>query len=388
MAAMCVLDSDNEGSASDRNISELISRLRTAYRTKDFDRVEEILVSREVKLKRELNKQKCEVELWKRRFEELGIRVSKLEEDTAMLMDMGPQVSNKCGDNASVKEEKCCGKGRVENGTNTVDVSIQNNGFGCDENTSVAAGAGLNLRSPTKTDGDLQCAARPTSASRAIVDILDSDDDHAPEGILRREENKDLIDKVISRMLKRKQTTCVNVSENINGGDHEGDDDICPTSKRKMKQQQELIRDTYGSRANHCSDSTAFSGSQNVNKLISSSRQDVIENMNGGIHKVEGNIFPTSTRDMKEEEESIRDTGDCPVNCCSATAVSSGCKNVDKLASSSRQCEEKMKTVHASRNLMHELVLEGDSDSSSSSSDSDDEFISSRIAKLERQWRV
>ncbi|XP_040988127.1 uncharacterized protein LOC121235783 isoform X2 [Juglans microcarpa x Juglans regia] len=356
MAVVCVLDSDNEDSANDRNISELISRLRTAYRTKDFDRVEEILVSREVNLKRELNKQKCEVELWKRRFEELGIRVSKLEEDTAMLMDMGPQVSKKCGDNASVKEEKCCEKGRVENGTNTVDVSIQDNGFDFDENTSVAASAGLNLRSPTKTDGDLQCAARPTSASRAIVDIFDSDDDHAPGGILCREENKDLIDKVISRMLKRKQTSCV--SENLNGGDHEGDDDICPTSKRKMKRQQELIRDTDGSRANHCSDSTAFSGSQNVNKLISSSRQDVIENMNGGIHKV------------------------------GATAVSSGCKNVDKLTSSSRQCEEKMKTVHASRNLMHELVLEGDSDSSSSSSDSDDEFISSRIAKLKRKWRV
>lgn len=257
-AVVCVLDNDEEDS-SNQNISQMISTLRTSFRTKDFDQIEEILISRELKLKRELNKQKSEneklkrlvvlekaaqdaaqvgerkaveryeklleevktggldedkavilelkkkccvlecskikaeseVELWKRRFEELGIRVSKLEEDTALLMDMGPQVSKKCGDNSSVKEKKCSsGKGRVENGTNSVDVSIRDNGFDCDENTSVAAGAGLNLRSPTKTDGDLQSAARPTSTSRAFVDILDSDDDVLQEEFCSEKKRK------------------------------------------------------------------------------------------------------------------------------------------------------------------------------------------------------
>lgn len=197
--------------AKNLSISELISTLRTAYRTKDFDRVEEILVAREAKLKKEIengkkqysslleqcevgkldricledevNEQKSkieelktmkealevsrererkaeeryekvleevkkskeeklmvseirrkncevecarvraegEVELWKRRFEELNIRVSKLEED---LMDLEPPVA-----------------------------------LDCDGNTTKEAGAGLNLDdSPIKENVDLQAA--------------------------------------------------------------------------------------------------------------------------------------------------------------------------------------------------------------------------------------
>lgn len=194
--------------AKNLSISELISTLRTAYRTKDFDRVEEILVAREAKLKKEIENGKkqysslleqcevgkldricledeqkskieelktmkealevsrererkaeeryekvleevkkskeeklmvseirrknCEVEcarvraegeveLWKRRFEELNIRVSKLEED---LMDLEPPVA-----------------------------------LDCDGNTSKEAGAGLNFDdSPIKENVDLQAA--------------------------------------------------------------------------------------------------------------------------------------------------------------------------------------------------------------------------------------
>lgn len=104
-----------------------------------------------------------------------------------------------------------------------------------------------------------------TSASRAVVDILDSDDDHSPGETLRRKAFRELTDKVRSRMLKRKRTTFINVSENINGGFYEGDDNKCPTSKQKMKKLQEFIRDTDGFLANHCLDTTAFFGSQNVN---------------------------------------------------------------------------------------------------------------------------
>ncbi|KAG6688401.1 hypothetical protein I3842_11G123100 [Carya illinoinensis] len=332
-AAVCVFDSDDGDGAKNRNISELISTLRTAYRTKDFDRVEEILVSREAKLKREMQDMKKENGFLYEQGEELKrlVVLEKAAQDAAQvgerkaveryekLLEEVKRGGGRDDDKRVILElkKKCCvlecAKMKAES-----EVELWKRRF---KELGIRVSK---LEEDTAMLMDLQSAACPTSASGAIVDIIDSDDDHAPGGILCREGNKDLIDKVSSGMLKRKQTTSINVSENPNGGDHKGDDDICPTSKRKRKRQEELIRDTDGSRADHCS----------------------------------------------------------------ATALSSGCKNVDELTSSSRQCEEKMKTVHASRNLMHELVLAGDSDSSFSSSDSDDEFISSRSTKLQRKLRV
>ncbi|KAG2680923.1 hypothetical protein I3760_11G121200 [Carya illinoinensis] len=325
-AAVCVFDSDDGDGAKNRNISELISTLRTAYRTKDFDRVEEILVSREAKLKREMQDMKKENGFLYEQGEELKrlVVLEKAAQDAAQvgerkaveryekLLEEVKRGGGRDDDKRVILElkKKCCvlecAKMKAES-----EVELWKRRF---KELGIRVSK---LEEDTAMLMDLQSAG-------AIVDIIDSDDDHAPGGILCREGNKDLIDKVSSGMLKRKQTTSINVSENPNGGDHKGDDDICPTSKRKRKRQEELIRDTDGSRADHCS----------------------------------------------------------------ATALSSGCKNVDELTSSSRQCEEKMKTVHASRNLMHELVLAGDSDSSFSSSDSDDEFISSRITKLQRKLRV
>uniref|UniRef100_A0A2N9FY80 Uncharacterized protein n=1 Tax=Fagus sylvatica TaxID=28930 RepID=A0A2N9FY80_FAGSY len=319
------LGSDGD-KAKNLSISELISTLRTAYRTKDFDRVEEILVAREAKLKKEIENEKkqysslleqyevgkldricledvvneqkskieelktmkedlevsrererkaeeryeklleevkkskeeklmvseirrknCEVEcarvraegeveLWKKRFEELNIRVSKLEED---LMDLEPPVA-----------------------------------LDCDGNTTKEAGAGLNLDdSPIKENVDLQAADVGRVASGAIIDIIDSDDDCAP------------------RMLKRKRDSCLNASKNINDGDHEKEEeDISKASRRKMEPKKEPIDD----------------------------------------HEWQD-----------------------PVTL--------------------RRCEEKMGIGQISRNLMHDFVLQGVSDDSSSSSDSDDD---------------
>ena len=243
------------------SISELVSKLRNAYQSKDFDLVEEILVARETKLKREIEnekkenalltekfqmenldrinledelenqkkaleaalererkaeeaknskqdeknvvgvlrrricelecenvKAKGEVELWKKRFEELGIRVSKLEEDIAMLTDLEPLVNNNGGGEVirdgsdEVRREK---KDLNENGVgnfcqNGVSVKIENDGLYCNGNTSREASmglgfeengdilttacmskeafAGLNFDSPIKGNGDSQTA--------------------------------------------------------------------------------------------------------------------------------------------------------------------------------------------------------------------------------------
>ncbi|KAE8056045.1 hypothetical protein FH972_012844 [Carpinus fangiana] len=252
------LDSDDDDASTNRSISELISTLRIAYRSKSFDRVEAKLVARETRLKREiedakkenallkdaldvarekerraeeryeklleemkkgqqeeksalfeLRRKNCELEcaiakaesnaeFWKSRFGEFEIRISKLEEDYAMLVN----------DEANAFE-------RFENvnKVNAVHVTMEDDAFDCDGNTSAIKG-----------NTDLQNAASERFASRATVDIIDSDEDCALGGILCGKEmsGKKFADNAHSgptvvkngtTMLKRKRDSCVNVSE-------------------------------------------------------------------------------------------------------------------------------------------------------------------------------
>ncbi|KAL4651460.1 hypothetical protein ACB092_01G161400 [Castanea dentata] len=408
-----------------QSISELVAKLRTAYRSQDFDRAEEILVARETKLKREIEKEKkenallteklqmenldriyledelenqkkaleaalererkaeeaknskqdeknvvgvlrrricdleCEnvkakgeVELWKKRFEELGIRVSKLEEDIAMLTDSEPLANNngggeviRDGSDEVRREKKDLNENGVGNfGQNGVFVKIENDGLYCNGNTSREASvglgfeengdilttacmskeafAGLSFDSPIKGNGDSQTAGK----KNGIIDIVDSDEDCAPEGTSSGKEinSQKFADNVHSnlavvengtRMLKRKWDSRINVSENINNVDQEKDE-IFKASKRKMEPKQELISDPEGSPTIHMSRKAVSSGGIGVDKLIRPSRQD--------------QMFL-------------------------------------------RRCKENMGIEQRPQNLWHNLDLDGDSDDSSSSSDSDDD---------------
>lgn len=72
---------DSETDDSNLSILELISDIRTAFRPSDFDRLEEILITREEKLEREIEKWKEQYELTR---ESLGIErliKAELEED-------------------------------------------------------------------------------------------------------------------------------------------------------------------------------------------------------------------------------------------------------------------------------------------------------------------
>ena len=160
-----------------------------------------------------------------------------------------------------------------------------------------------------------------------IIDIIDSDEDCAPEGTSSGKEinSQKFADNVHSdlaavengtRMLKRKRDSCVNVSEKINNVDQEKDE-IFKASKRKMEPKQELISDPEGSPTIHMSRKAVSSGGIGVDKLIRPSRQD--------------QVFL-------------------------------------------RQCKENMGIEQSPQNLWHNLDLDGDSDDSSSSSDSDDDM--------------
>ena len=64
------LDSNGDcTNPKNQSISELVWRLRIAYRSKDFDGVEEILVAREMKLKREFENKKKENVLLTEKFQ-------------------------------------------------------------------------------------------------------------------------------------------------------------------------------------------------------------------------------------------------------------------------------------------------------------------------------
>lgn len=100
-----------------------------------------------------------EIELWKGRFRALEIRVSSLEEDTAMLVNVGLQVSRNCYGNASEIEEKgSSGKSGLKNGNHTVPLTSQVNGLDCKGNTSIVRDGGLTLHSSIEGNGDLQSA--------------------------------------------------------------------------------------------------------------------------------------------------------------------------------------------------------------------------------------
>ena len=56
-----------------RSISELVSFLRTAFRDKDFDKVEEVLVAKEVKMRKEIEIKNKEYELLQSKYEFLRL---------------------------------------------------------------------------------------------------------------------------------------------------------------------------------------------------------------------------------------------------------------------------------------------------------------------------
>ncbi|XP_022136692.1 spindle pole body component 110-like isoform X2 [Momordica charantia] len=69
-AALSCIDEDD---LETRSISELVSFLRTAFRNIDFDKVEEVLVAKEVKLKKEIENKNKECELIQTKYEFLRL---------------------------------------------------------------------------------------------------------------------------------------------------------------------------------------------------------------------------------------------------------------------------------------------------------------------------
>ncbi|KAA0044878.1 TSA1-like protein [Cucumis melo var. makuwa] len=81
-ATLSSVDDDNFES---RSISELVSFLRTAFRAKDFDKVEEVLVAKEVKMRKEIESMNKEYELLQSKYE--FMRLHNITHDSMVQQD-------------------------------------------------------------------------------------------------------------------------------------------------------------------------------------------------------------------------------------------------------------------------------------------------------------
>ncbi|KAJ9148037.1 hypothetical protein P3X46_030134 [Hevea brasiliensis] len=235
----------------------------------------------------ELKRKNCELEcsrlkaetesdVYKRKFEELELRVSSLEKDTVLLMslDLSPstiaRVSREfLGEKAVGENEKSCDK--LDNVQIQVGV-IENVPWKADGNPSclVPEDGGGNLKitgatciSPENMDAGTDAAGSGKPNKAEIVQIIDSDDDSCPCEILGTEEmatTKHSGQAVAENgtgtgVLKRKWASSVNKGES---GNEEKDnaqdaDDSCTTGKHNITKLQKIICMCNSSPAKNCS---------------------------------------------------------------------------------------------------------------------------------------
>ncbi|PON82476.1 hypothetical protein TorRG33x02_217210 [Trema orientale] len=178
-----------------KSAQERLERLLREVKKEEGDKVNEIVEIREKNRELESAKMRAEgdIEVWKRKFEEMEIRVLRLEAETVEILKMETLVSGEMAMDSSGSNKANEEKGACESG-----------GFAVD------------LGSPSKGN----CK----SASEQAIVIIDSDDDSAPgstihgKEISRKLSNNKPIDltglEIRPRVLKRKRALFPNENEN------------------------------------------------------------------------------------------------------------------------------------------------------------------------------
>ncbi|XP_057969131.1 uncharacterized protein LOC131158346 [Malania oleifera] len=316
-----------------RSVSDIFSYLKCTFRPRDFDMVEQILVSREEKHRREeeesgartkkvvsdllvkielieeqnadlKNKMKdlesakaraeAEVEAWKKRFVELEGRVLLLEEDTAVLMRKENGVENRGSMCAKVKGHHSIDIVRVlgEEESNPSDSEMKYGMHVKGQSVVEELGINQNTVSPT-ADG-----WKP--ASGCVIEISDSDG----EIPINKQNAVGPMDWASGGFLSGKETTqkfesraCSGQIEEVNAigcmekclltsafkrkrasctntSDNDDSDDSSPIGECKLKPHQELINGFKVSPFSHRTAQPIFSGSITVEKSVGHSTQD------------------------------------------------------------------------------------------------------------------
>lgn len=338
------------------SISHLISTLRSAFLTSDFDQVEEKLIARETKLKREIIKLKSENEVLeeKHQFDKLeklnleeernaaNERYKKLLEevmrgvgsnDKVTMLELRRKndelerekkkleallhsnftrwennISRLEKDTEELMNERRMGsrkmRGRRGNGRMIVDGRKDNCSVTCspvidlenvvelNENGSVAASAPLSDHLHSKGNGHQQNSGARKFSSGGAGFIVYSDDDCAPR------ENSGLsgVQKK-PKFLKRK------CASSLSSGDKENGDD----NFEEMEQHSKLNLEPFGSKVNHCSEAGVTSTTNDP-----SSRDPV------NLRQAEEKIEPE-----QKSLEFIRPLAEARVDCDSGSSSSS-----------------------------------------------------------------
>ncbi|KAA8520924.1 hypothetical protein F0562_011597 [Nyssa sinensis] len=305
-----------------------------------------------------------EVEAWKKKFGELELRVLRLEEDTAMLVNGDYSVQKKIGVDLrnldehlgverlvsdEMKGEKAPsenGKSQNQNGSPNLGHSQPEESLSnFHEKVHNMAGVVSACDSPVIESNGFQ-AAGPHS-SGAIIEISDSDDEMltvcrktclsnvCSSGVIlsdketttqrfvkgarsdqtREENGKTCMENCcLASMSKRKLDSCIDIWESEK--DHDDDDYKTPIGKRKTKLLQKLIREDKSSSVNDCL-AMPDSGSTGIAKAVSPSRQGPMfirrcEDKTGG-EKNSGSPlskFTLDGADSSDSEDSSASSGD------------------------------------------------------------------------------
>ncbi|XP_024026948.1 epidermal growth factor receptor substrate 15 [Morus notabilis] len=245
---------DSETDDSNPSILELISDIRTAFRPSDFDRLEEILITRDEKLKREIEKWKEQYELTR---ESLGIErliKAELEEDLKSFKVKCAELENLRENIDAMRERATTAEERAKSSEEIYEkllrkVKMAESEKSCDlvelrkkngelESEKTRAEEEVELwkrrfvemeKRVSKLEADIEILSAENGGGNLVPTILitDSDDDCAPGASCSEKE-------LSPTVLKRKQSSSVNVNE-----DENGDDDVVPD--KRMRQDQELV---------------------------------------------------------------------------------------------------------------------------------------------------
>ncbi|XP_022738748.1 uncharacterized protein LOC111291337 [Durio zibethinus] len=227
--------------------------LEEVKRIGEKDKVMIDLRSRNCELECARAKAEGEMEILRKRFEELDKRVLNLETDLPLLRDQEDSKSNGSGGP----------NGNLENGSVKFDETVKV------EEVSV----GPSSDSPVRANGHSRNAGNGRPPSQNIVEIvdIDSDDDSAPVEILSEKrmthpaENSHLVQICVQNetpTLKRKRTSSIDVGESEIGDN----DDNTLAGKLKMEKLQEAVCRPDDCPLNHCSTTTISSYSNEVNR--------------------------------------------------------------------------------------------------------------------------
>ncbi|XVF13015.1 hypothetical protein REPUB_Repub08aG0170800 [Reevesia pubescens] len=338
------LGENEDGNISSWSVSRLISLLNSTFRSKDFAKVEAVLVAREEKTKLEieklnldkneerLDKMSLQTELrkYKKECEEMRNAMSKLREENMVLQEREKLAEERCNNlwekvkimgekehemidlrstNCELEYAKAKAEGEMEILRKRFEeldkrvfnlegdlpflraqADLKSNDIGADkgnsENGRVKVDETVKVEevsicpssdSPVEANGHLRNAGSGRPPSQNIVEIvdIDSDDDSAPVEIMSEKRmahpaENSLSDQICvengAQTLKRKRTSSIDVGESEN-------DDNTLNGKLKMKKLQEPVCSPDDCPLNHCSTKTISSDNNEVNRGLATPRE-------------------------------------------------------------------------------------------------------------------